>query len=242
MAGPRTHIEIGAILWEKYVLPREDIPDELKEVYRNPDVRAAFLAGCIFPDWGYDGINKGAAEDSHWQPFRQVLFDYINNANPLSESPDRKRLMAFYMGVLTHSVSDDLWHFSGENHTSFIEMAKIKDNAEHRPVEVACDVFCHSQCPFRRLHGALWWPPIETLCSVYEKRNFNVTPDELVAGFRKLEHQLKKGARLGWLAYPYYRIKFPWAHANYRENQHGGIRHGARVAADAVLTAFSELP
>jgi len=60
MAGPRTHVEMGAWVWEKHLSVAPSVPSGLTALMRSPLEYSAFYCGCMFPDWGYDGIHDDA--------------------------------------------------------------------------------------------------------------------------------------------------------------------------------------
>jgi len=77
MAGPRAHVEMGAWVWEKHLSVAPNVPSGLTALMRSPLEYSAFYCGCMFPDWGYDGIHDDAAEDSHWPPFQETFFTFL---------------------------------------------------------------------------------------------------------------------------------------------------------------------
>ncbi len=236
MAGPRTHIEMGALAWARLQTQLSVLPSELSTLFTNTQTNlASFYCGCIFPDWGYDGINDDAAEDSHWPPFQEAFITVIQQRYTLPWEAEAERLLAFCLGVMVHGITDDLWHFSKDGHQCFLDMAKRHDHADHGPCEVACDVFSHRQYPHRDVD--FWWP-LETIKRVYASRKIQVTPQQLLTGFNKLEHEVLKGARWSWLVYPYYRLKYPWCHTHYQGVAYGAVRHGATAAAEYIQTYF----
>ena len=240
MAGPRTHVEMAARAWEQYLRLRPDIRPELGGWFEHAGVRAAFYSGCIFPDWGYGGIDDEAAEDSHWPPFQEELLAQARAQCARPWSVDGGRLMAFALGVVVHGISDDLWHFSRDRHTCFLDMALQKDGLEHGPCERVCEVFVHLECPGRPMLGRFWWPDRAVL-EVYARRGFTVTPAQLKAGYRKMAGQWRQGAWLGWLAYPTCRMRYAWCREHYRGDAHGAVEHSARAAAARLVEVCPEL-
>jgi len=227
-------------MWELLSVQDSQSHRDMLSIFETPAERNAFFCGCIFPDWGYDGINPDAAEDSHWSPFQEAFFQYLKETLVAPWDAEARKLVAFSLGVQVHGICDELWHFSTDGHACFLDMALKHDGVAHRPCEVACDVFCHLQCRHRRLNGNFWWPD-KAIIEVYNRRNIRITLAELVAGFRKLEHQLAKGARLGWLIYAVYRFRFPWTHGHYRKSAHGGIAHGAEKSLAPVQASYARL-
>jgi hypothetical protein len=240
MAGPRTHVEMGAFLWEQSLLAGQNVPPGLSALGQSPANRSAFYCGCMFPDWGYDGIDDDAAEDSHWSPFQEAFMAFLKQRAAFPWDAEAQRLIAFCLGVIVHGITDDLWHFSREDHRCFLDVAKARDGADHGPCEVACEVFTHIQCTRRPMRGQFWWP-LDVARDVYAERGISVTLAQLAAGCRKLEGEWRKGARWSWLAYPYYRAKYPWCHAHYRGDQYGGIAHGAAASVPYVQQAYAQL-
>ncbi len=238
MAGPRLHVEIGALAWERHLLPNPDTPAGLRALLRRPDALNAFYGGCVFPDWGYEGIYDDAAEDSHWPPFWEMLFAGLGERRSRVWDGEGRMEVAFALGVVVHGVSDELWHFSKGEHTCFLDMVAQKDGLDHHTCEVACEVFTHLECPHREMPDLLW--PVELVKQVYAKREIAVTEEQLARGRLKIERQWRKGAHWGWLAYPYYRLRYPWCCAHYRDGCNGAAGHGARAAAVRVLRVYRQ--
>lgn len=85
--------------------------DELSYKKLIHDNLEAFQAGAAFPDWGYNcimgkyipNLHEGS-ELAHWLPFQKELIRYIRDTN------DNPELVALLFGIVSHSVSDILWH------------------------------------------------------------------------------------------------------------------------------------
>ena len=76
----------------------------------------AVQAGAPFPDTMYDGLCAGGryhevAEDTHWGHWQITAWDYFHEKYPHPENnPKAQTLMAFLLGVASHSVADIGWH------------------------------------------------------------------------------------------------------------------------------------
>ena len=81
----------------------------------------AYYLGANFPDVGYLGKYLGQAssgkaygEGTHWDEFldayKRALFKLYRH--PMTENP---MAFSFIMGVATHRVSDDIWHYDGNS-------------------------------------------------------------------------------------------------------------------------------
>ena len=239
MAGPRLHVEIGARAWEQHLSLAPDAPAQLRSLLRRPDALDAFYGGCVFPDWGYEGIHDDAAEDSHWPPFWKDLFTLLQERRPPPWDDEGAREIAFALGVVVHGVSDELWHFSKDGHICFLDMVARRDGLDHHTCEVSCEVFAHLECRHRKMPDLGLWPA-SLVKQVYARREIAIDDEQLLRGRVKIERQWRKGAHWGWLAYPYYRLKYPWCRAHYCDDRNGAAGHGAQAAARKVIEVFQE--
>lgn len=100
----------------------------------------AFSNGLGFPDFGY-GITKttcfcfnfylnlacpvkdpqlpAASEAAHWENFQRVAVDLIRK-QPTPWSDETEKIVAFLLGVVSHSTADILWH----------DLAEIQNTAQ----------------------------------------------------------------------------------------------------------------
>lgn len=72
--------------------------------------------GAFFPDWGYSCLDAvDAAEEAHWPTFANATASYarqVYGPRPLA-TQGGALLGAFLFGVVSHQVSDALWHSLG---------------------------------------------------------------------------------------------------------------------------------
>ena len=117
--GITTHNVISNTAFEKL---SGDSTVNYKDIIRNN--RNYFQSGSAFPDWGYGcplgdfnatfgDILSNASETAHWIPFMKAAVKYLNTTYQRPWNTDAQRLLAFLLGVASHSVADILWHDIG---------------------------------------------------------------------------------------------------------------------------------
>ena len=117
--GVTTHNVISNTAFEKIL---NDPTINYKDIIRNN--RNYFQSGSAFPDWGYQcplgmindtlaDILHNAAESAHWINFMRTGINYLNTTYQRPWNTDAQRLLAFLLGVVSHSVADILWHDIG---------------------------------------------------------------------------------------------------------------------------------
>lgn len=91
-----------------------------------------YLKKKAFPDWGYDCFLNSfvenlplASEITHWvfhfhfyflikfqkkPPFQKATIEYFRKKYPEPWNENAEKLIAFLLGIVSHSVADILWH------------------------------------------------------------------------------------------------------------------------------------
>ncbi len=242
MAGERVHVEIGARALDNHLLSGPETLPYVTDLYRDERARAAFYCGCMFPDWGHNGLDDEASEVCHWAPFQVAYSRWVTERYPPPWLSDEAKChVAFFFGILTHGAGDLLWHFGRDGEKSLLEMTRDLDGVKHHAAEVAGEVFSHWELPRKNLGGRFWWA-CDAACQVLASVGVSVAPGKIETGcHRTLEHEWKLGARVGWLVYPYHRLRARWLYAHYQDYEFGGIDSGAALAASWVRQAGEAL-
>ena len=98
------------------------------------------MAGTFFPDWGYACLgHQDDSERAHWSPFLQASLSYLHSTYPSSQTHQYKRLLAFILGTVSHSVADIPWH-SLSSPTGLIKQARYLDFIQGGDAHSAADV------------------------------------------------------------------------------------------------------
>jgi hypothetical protein len=121
--GLATHLEIAERAKQHIINPYYN---DIIDVYRE-----YFYAGICFPDWGYIDLSviggsgfQSEANFAHNNSFILKIINYIK------KSPDeiyRKKMIAFVFGLVSHSVSDLIWHGDNNITHGFIPIQGIID-------------------------------------------------------------------------------------------------------------------
>lgn len=83
-----------------------------------------FQMGIAFPDWGYIlGYNK-EAEYAHSETLIKKLVDY---SMEVRDETEKKKLIAFILGMGCHKIADSLWHGDKGDNMSLIAIQSMID-------------------------------------------------------------------------------------------------------------------
>jgi hypothetical protein len=182
---------------------------------------SAYAVGANYPDTGY---LKGAqyGEDSHWDPFVYAYADYLKEryADPGAEAP---RQVAFLMGVATHRVSDEVFHWV------FLDAVAEHDfggdwDAAHRWGDFGLDLVVTVDKRQWLDHPTRWYVPVSDLVEVYRRMGLRISRQQIIAA-NAAYFFAGVGERLmaPW-TYRSYKKRAPWAVAHYDDATQGGYR------------------
>lgn len=212
-----------------------------EDFFKHDDNRRAFFSGCAFPDWGYAGIDQDAAEDAHWRPFHLAYLEVLRRRFPPPWDAEAQRQVAFFLGVISHSLTDIPWHFSSSTDKSFLEMGRIHDNASHGDVEKGCDIILYAEQSLSpSMHMDTWWP-LEVLIEVYERHGRPVTREQLAAGTARAQSMFLGGWVVGALQARRWKERMPWVYAHLNDYYYGGMEHGAAITTMANRHYYARL-
>lgn len=231
-AGGRVHEEMGHQAWVRYLLGSPDFLPGLASFLSDDELWNAYYSGCIFPDWGYPGdINRDAGEDSHWGGFQEAYAEILRAKYPPPWSYESKRHIAFFLGAITHGVTDIPWHFNKGPEVAFENRGVTEDKVPHADLDTVCHLFAqaeHGTLPGLALNA---WFPEDDLCDAFAKRGKQVTAGQLEAGRHVLTAARVGTVGFGSMAYWRNKMKYPWSHGHYEDYYYGGVQHGAALAA-----------
>lgn len=188
--GISTHIEIAhrALHWfnnETYA----------SLINKHPD---AFQAGAPFPDWGYScmfknwkiiffpGMGYGdESEEAHWPPFLNAFAKYIQIRYPKPWSDEQEKTVVFLFGMVSHYISDIVWHGLADVHTGFIDSdAALHFHGvfqdAHKVDDPGGDVMTRKENDYDYL-SLKWYVPFTDVYNVYQSLGYtNVTIPKLI--------------------------------------------------------------
>lgn len=240
--GIRSHVEIAQLSVRTYHEQAAQIVPGLEQLFACEANLRAFYSGGAFPDWGYAGIHSDAAEDSHCRPFHEAYVNVLLARYAPPWTPEAQKEVAFFLGVISHSITDIPWHFSEKDHLSFLAAGLKHDGAGHGEIEMGCDFLLYGE---RELHPSVQteaWFPIDTLLAVFDhKGRRKITRDQLLAGTTRAQSMFFGGGVAGMLKAREQREKMPWVCRHLDDYYYGGLEHGAAITSVTNQYYFARL-
>jgi hypothetical protein len=231
--GIRTHAEMAERGMDDFLLTQPDgmLPG-LHAFFRDPDNRRAVFSGAAWTDWGYGGVNPDAGEDGHWFPFLQAYADLLRERHTAPFTPEAQREIAFFLGTLSHSVTDLPWHFGNGTHPSFIQAATAGDGSGHSECDFGSDVFTHtSQAIEPEMTLDNFYFPVDTIHAAYQRFGHPVARAQVVLGSTRQRTVWLTGKHMAGVILARHRAMSPWVEANMEHYYYGGVRHNAAANA-----------
>ncbi|GEM_PF-4614436 len=237
--GERAHIELGLEAIEKYILGWEEQYPPIAEFFKNEDVYPAFYAGCAFPDWGYGGINHGAGEASHWNKFISTFAKVLKEKRNDMPLPQFRKNLAFFLGIVVHSISDIPWHFDDEQNKSFLTSARELGGSSHRDSEIATDIFlfAEKELPYP-ISPPLYWP-YDIIMEVFQRCGISATIEQLKAGCTREQGYLATGPLFAMVGYQKMKSEHKWVYEHYYDYYYGGLKHCASAVSSFMKYYFA---
>ena len=223
---------MGARCWKNYLSDVEPMLPGMGSLLEGDAVLHAYYSGCVFPDWGYlGGINGDASEDSHWRPFHDDYFEVLKSTCPLPWNEEARKRVAFFLGLITHSVTDIPWHFTDGPRLSFENRAAQCENPCYGNYDMACHIFNEVDCgELPGVRGLLWFP-YDDILAAYSKTTRKVTQAQLEAGWKNLTVANNMTILFPMWPYVFIKDKYPWARVHYQDYYYGGVEHAASMNA-----------
>lgn len=133
----------------------------------------ALQAGSTFPDWGYPIGFGGQAEDAHWEPFLTAFAQYIHDNYPQPWDEETQKLVVFYLGAVSHSIADLLFHSLQGTKDGFIKAMAMMDfqgdfGAAHDTADVGGLFLVASEENIESWQSWSYYFPIDDILAVYE--------------------------------------------------------------------------
>ncbi len=234
--GQRVHVEMARRAADELLARSGAIVPGIERLFEEREVRAAFYCGAMFPDFGYDGIDPEAAEHTHWRAYQEAHFEVVRarlgGRGAAEWTREDRRRIAFFLGVVSHGVTDNPWHFSSRERPSFLAEAKARDGADHGPTEVAGDLLLHADAArLVRIERGEWYWPRDDILEALRRSGSATTRGKLGRGCLRIETTWHAAALAGPLAGGILRARRPWIAAHLDDHAFGGIAHGAAATA-----------
>lgn len=200
-------------------------PGELRDLFDDPEVRAAALMGAAFPDTGYAVLDEELqatartyGESAHWEPFIQSFVVRIRERYaPPYDTHEEHLVIAFMMGAASHGLQDELFD------STFLHECEQRDGAGQEATDPGTDGFLV-------VDGYQWmypgeFVPWEDLLAIYDTIDPAIDQPLIENGIR-----IVKSAYLNDVIGPAvarsmaerYRDVIPWAAAHYVDPEVAG--------------------
>ncbi|VDI05751.1 glycosylphosphatidylinositol phospholipase D [Mytilus galloprovincialis] len=149
----------------------------------------AFLAGSAFPDAFYSNLCKEGnysqvSEDTHWTPFITASVNYIRNKYPQPWNEATEKLVVFLLGIMSHQVSDVVWHSLGIEQGFIPTLAAVDFHGNYSLAHEAADlggdvISVWDMEVFEDLDPTEdWYVPTEDLFNIYQQYYSTVKIDK----------------------------------------------------------------
>ena len=230
-AGQRTHLEMGKRALDAHCADVETMLPGFRDVFADPEAISAYYAGCMFPDWGFAGINGQAAEDAHWRKFQEAYYHYLKEKYPRPWDADAKRRVAFFLGIVCHGMTDLPWHFGKEGHPSLLAMSFGADRAGHSETEASYDIFLYRDgTPPGKLIPKLRWP-MEDIREVYRRFGTVIPEGQLERSLNRTHAMINGGPLAASVSASSLERSYPWVKNKVEGYYFGGVEHGGALTA-----------
>jgi glycosylphosphatidylinositol phospholipase D len=240
--GVTTHNVIAnrALFWHRF----SQFSEYKTIVENNLDT---FQAGAAFPDWGYNCILTPyisdlheASETAHWLPFQKESIKYLRENYKKPWNNEAQRLIAFLLGVVSHSVSDIIWHDqSYAHHTKqgFMQaMANSNFNAQgngyshevHNDADTGGEFMAAFQEDLSFIKD-IWYLPVHDIIKIYNRMNFtNLNHAIIDTCTFELYSEVQAISKLpSEVLLTYYESKSPFLFDHYQDWWLGGVNDNA---------------
>lgn len=242
--GNRTHAEISERAADRYCTGPQAMVPGLSDFMADPENRKALYSGSTFPDWGYGTIAHDAAEQCHWTPFHDAFLAVLKERMQLPWTAEDGKNVAFFLGDLSHSVSDNPWHFNAPDNRSFIGASSDANGCGHTDCDTGADVYLLQRADGDVVPGIgfgdFFWPT-DLLVDVYQRAGRTIAKEVVrVGGVRQQGYWLiakeVSNAKIGDL-----RSRCPWIGENLDGYYFGGLDHDAAAVSIWMKHYFARL-
>jgi hypothetical protein len=239
--GQRTHVEVGRRALDKYTSQVDEMLPGFTDLFATTDLKTAYYAGCMFPDWAFPNVNNPASEDAHWKRYQEPYFQRLVQDCPYPWNDEQKKRIAFFMGIVCHGMADLPWHFSKEGHASVLERSFANDRATHFDTEYSYDLFLYqSGTPPRELIPKLWWP-IEDIKDAYRRMGTILPNGQLENMFVRTNVMINGGPLAASMAAEGLKKKYPWVKENVNGYYFGGVEHSGALTASWLKYYYARM-
>lgn len=183
-----------------------------------------------------------AAEHMHWPPHYTAALTYIQNNFSQPYNDEARKLIAFYMGVISHSVADQWWHGLGVPCYAALEEAEDRGEGQMGGLEFNLDLYIKSTLAQGPTPRDDWYLPADHCEAILHSEGWTDFTAELNTDAITLSYI---GAWLENLIGPamYLPLKFsmPWTTANFEYHPCGGYWDCVDRSVAEIQEEFAKL-
>jgi len=148
------------------------------------DYPEAYQAGAAFPDWGYSFGYPAESEEAHWPPFLEAMALYLREQCPRPWGEEDRRRIAFFLGVVSHSVADIDWHGLDGVREGFIDVMSRQEfhgdwGAAHEVADSGGDFVLSYEGDMSWL-APQWYFPLRDLAEIYQGLGYEEVTEEVL--------------------------------------------------------------
>ncbi len=239
--GQRTHVEVGRRAIDRYCQQVDEMLPGFSDLFQTTELKAAYYAGCMFPDWAFPNINNPASEDAHWKRYQEPYFAMLEENCLFPWDEEEKRRLAFFMGIICHGMADLPWHFSKEGQASLLERSFANDRATHFDTEYSYDLFLYQDgTPPQQLIPKLWWP-ITDIKDAYRRMGTVIPDGQLENMFTRTNVMINAGPLAASMTADGLKKKYPWVMKNVDGYYFGGVQNGGALTASWLKYYYARI-
>ncbi len=242
-AGGRTHMEMGQYAWHLFLDAQsgEMLPG-LDGLLKSDAEKRAYYTGCISPDWGYPTGDRDAGEACHWRPFHEQYLAFLKEKFPPPWDEAAQCQIAFFLGCLTHGVTDVAWQDTpGIQPPSMMDAIAEWDRQSPNAVDTVFDLYTYAACSLDvMLVGRHYWP-YETIESVLQRCNLKYDRNKLLRGTNLMSLAYNAGTLGGVVAAFPYRNTYPIGRQRYVDYYNGGLINCGAAASMWIKCFYARL-
>lgn len=214
-------------------MSRIDDP-ELKKFLN--EYHSAVLDGSIFPDSGYL-MGGSYGEFAHWAPFHNAYMRYLDQTCSWPLNYTCERLFAFFLGNLSHGISDVIWHRDFVHEVAVHDFDGNREAADNY-VDAGVDMLAmFDHCRFCMPDPFF---PVADLEKIFQLAGNPADYNDLNTKTMMM-YGIAIAERPGAVfTYPYYKLKARWTAENYYIAK-GGVVDCATNIANLWTQVWSRL-
>lgn len=154
-------------------------PGEVADFFADPELFETALFAASFPDSGY-AIDDPYGEMAHWPPFLEAYLRHLRaEVGPPFDTPEKRRLAAFAIGMACHGLQDEIFD------SVFLHHIREHDGEGQDSADTGTDAMLYTDGYLR--FKPPQWAPLDALVSVFADEGHAVEPQTIEAGMMRVK-------------------------------------------------------